>query len=65
MRENWQLYSWQGINNQNLQGDQKSKLHKNQWPNEEMGKWTEHNFFHKGKIQMVKAYEEMLNITGN
>jgi hypothetical protein len=36
-----QLYIWQGINNQNLQGSQKTKLPKNQQPNEEMGTWTE------------------------
>jgi hypothetical protein len=36
-----QLYIWQGINNQNIQGAQRSKLLKNQWSNEEMGKWAE------------------------
>jgi hypothetical protein len=40
-----QLYIWQGINNQNTQGAQKTKLPKNQWPNEEMGKRTEQSFF--------------------
>jgi hypothetical protein len=46
MGENlWQLYIWQGINNQNLQGAQKSKLLKNQLPNLKMGKWTEETFF--------------------
>jgi hypothetical protein len=44
-----QLYIWQGINNQNIQGAQKTKLPpKNQWPNEEMSKWTEQSFF-KGR----------------
>jgi hypothetical protein len=40
MRENLcQLYIWQGINNQNIQGVQKTKLlQKYQWSSEEMGK---------------------------
>jgi hypothetical protein len=33
-----QLYIWQGINNQNIQGAQKTKLPRNQKPNEEIGK---------------------------
>jgi hypothetical protein len=43
-----QLYIWQGINNQDTQGAQKkkkTKLPKNQWPNEEMGKWAAQSFF--------------------
>jgi hypothetical protein len=45
MLENlYQLYIWQGINHQNLQGAQKTDLPKNQWPNDEMGKWTEQKF---------------------
>jgi hypothetical protein len=32
-----QLYIWQVIDNQNIQGTQKTKLPQNQWPNEEMG----------------------------
>jgi hypothetical protein len=43
-----QLYIWQGINNQNLYRAQKTKLSKNKWPNEEMGKWTEQTSF-KGR----------------
>jgi hypothetical protein len=35
-----QLYIWQGVGNQNIQGAQKSKLLKYPLPNEEMGKWT-------------------------
>jgi hypothetical protein len=33
-----QLYIQQGINNQNLQEAQETKVLKSQWPNEEMGK---------------------------
>jgi hypothetical protein len=33
-----QLYIRQGTDNQNIQGAQKTKLPKNQQPNEEMGK---------------------------
>jgi hypothetical protein len=33
-----QQYSWQGIDNQNMQVAQKTKVPKNEWPNEEMGK---------------------------
>jgi hypothetical protein len=47
-----QLYIWQGINNQNIKGTQKSKLPKYQWPNKEMGKWTEQSFL-KGRNQNV------------
>jgi fructosamine-3-kinase len=36
-----QLHIWQKSNNQNLQETQKTKLPKNQWPNEDMGKWAE------------------------
>jgi hypothetical protein len=43
-----QLYIWQGVYNQNIQVAQKTKLPKNQWPNEEIGKWTEQSLF-KGK----------------
>jgi carbamoylphosphate synthase large subunit len=39
-----QLYIWQEINNQNLQRTEKIKFPKNQWPSEEMGKWTEQSF---------------------
>jgi hypothetical protein len=39
---------WRGkseaIDNQNIQGTQKTKLPKSQWPNEEMGKQIEQNF---------------------
>jgi hypothetical protein len=40
-----QLFIWQGTDNQNIQEAQKTKLPKNQWPNEEIGKWTEQSFF--------------------
>jgi hypothetical protein len=30
--------------NQNIQGDQKTKLPKKQWPNEEIGKWIQKSF---------------------
>jgi hypothetical protein len=33
-----QLYIWQGINDQNIQGAHKTNPTKNQQPNEEMGK---------------------------
>jgi hypothetical protein len=58
-----QLYIWQGMNKKNIQGDQKAKLPKNQWPNEEMGKWTEQSFF-KGKSKWLKTHEELLNMPG-
>jgi hypothetical protein len=57
------LYIWQGTNNQNTWGDQKTKFEKkNQWPNEQMGKLTEKRFF-KGKSpngQKKKKSEETL-----
>jgi hypothetical protein len=49
-----QLYIWQGINNQNTQEVQKAKLPKTQWPNEEMGTWTEQSFFKE--VQMTKKH---------
>jgi hypothetical protein len=36
----WEIFA-SYISNLNLQGAQKTKLPKNQWPNEEMAKWTE------------------------
>jgi hypothetical protein len=39
---------WQGIDNQNIQGAQKTKLPQIQRPNEEMGKKTEQVFL-KGR----------------
>jgi hypothetical protein len=54
------IYIWQGINNQNIQGAQKTKLPQNQWPNEEIVKRTEQNFF-KGR-SMNDQKTEMLNI---
>jgi hypothetical protein len=43
-----QLYIRHGTDNQNIQGPQKTKVPKYQWPNEEMGKSTEQSFF-KGR----------------
>jgi hypothetical protein len=38
---------------------------KNQWPNEEMGKWTEQSFF-KGRCPNEQnTHEEMFNIPGH
>jgi hypothetical protein len=60
-----QLYIWQGINNQNLQGAQKTKLPKNQWLNEELDKGTEQKFFKEGSLntppKKKNHIEEMLN----
>jgi hypothetical protein len=50
-----QLYIWQGINTQNIQGTQKTKLLKNQWLNEEIGKWAEQSFFKERKKHMKKC----------
>jgi hypothetical protein len=44
-----QLYNWPGINNQNIQWSQRTKLPKNQWPNEKMGTWTVQRLF-KGRL---------------
>jgi hypothetical protein len=48
-------YAWQGINIQNIQGAQKTGLPRNQWPNEEMGKWLNRTFL-KEEVQMTKKY---------
>jgi hypothetical protein len=58
-----QLYIWQGINNQNKQGTQKAKLLKYQWPNKEMGKWTEQITLSKEEVQIAKKHEEMLKVS--
>jgi hypothetical protein len=40
MGENiFQLYIWPGVNNQNIQKAQETKLPQNKWLNEDMGKW--------------------------
>jgi hypothetical protein len=44
------LYIRQGTENQDIQGAQNTKLPPNQWPNKEMGKWIEQNFF-RGRSQ--------------
>jgi hypothetical protein len=44
---------------------QKTKLAKNQWPNEEMDKWTKLSFFQRKKSKWLKKHEEMLNIPGH
>jgi hypothetical protein len=44
----FQLYFWQGTDNQNIERVQKTKLSKNQRPNEETSKWTEQSTF-KGR----------------
>jgi hypothetical protein len=49
-----QLYIWQGINNQSVQGAKKIKLPMNQWPSEEMGKWTEQKIFKQRSINDKK-----------
>jgi hypothetical protein len=50
MRENFcQLNIRQGINNQNIQGAQTTKLSKNQRPNEEMSRTLS-----KEEVQMAK-----------
>jgi hypothetical protein len=56
-----QLYIWQGIDNQNIEGAQKTKLPKNQWSTEEMGKWTEQEV----QIAKKKKNAEMFNIVGH
>jgi hypothetical protein len=45
-----QLYIWQGVDSHNIQKAQKIELPKNQWPNEEIGKWTKQSLF-KGRSQ--------------
>jgi hypothetical protein len=57
-----QLYIWQGIDNQNVQETQKIKFLKKQWPNEEMDKWTEHNFFKGRRSNDQKPHEEIFTI---
>jgi hypothetical protein len=59
-----QLYIWQEINNWNIQGAQKTKLMKNKWPKEEMGKWNEHRFLKGRGPNCHKTHEKMFNITG-
>jgi hypothetical protein len=41
------------------------KKKKNQWPNEEMGKWTEQNFFKGRSPNGKKTEKEMLSIPGH
>jgi hypothetical protein len=41
-----QLYIWKGVDNQNIQGAQKTKLI-NQWSNEVMGKFSEQSLFRR------------------
>jgi hypothetical protein len=48
-----QLYLWQGIDNQNIQEAQKTKLPPNLWPNEEIGNELNKNFS-KEEVQMEK-----------
>jgi hypothetical protein len=38
---------------------------KNQWPSEEMGKWTEQSFFKGRNPNGPKAHEKMLTIPGH
>jgi hypothetical protein len=58
----YQVYIWQGMNNQNKQGTQKTNLQKHQWHNEEMGKLMEQNFFKRTIPNGQKTHEEMFNI---
>jgi hypothetical protein len=59
-----QLYILQGLDSQNMQGTQKTKLPKNQWPSEEMGKWTAQSFFKGINSNGQETHEEMLTILG-
>jgi hypothetical protein len=43
-------------------GAQKTNLLENQWPNEEMGKWIEQNFFKGRSPNGQKTHIEMFNI---
>jgi hypothetical protein len=38
---------------------------KNQWPNEEMGKWTEPELFQRKKSKWLKTHEKILTIPGH
>jgi hypothetical protein len=58
----WQLYIWEGINNQNIQGVQKTELPQNQWPNVDMGNWTEQSLSKEKCSNDQKNTEEMLHI---
>jgi hypothetical protein len=43
----------------------KLNLKRNQWPNEEMGKWTKKSFSKGRSINGQKTHEEMVTIPGN
>jgi hypothetical protein len=63
MGENiFQLYIWPGVNNQNIQKAQETKLPQNKWLNEDMGKWTEYNFSKK-EVKMAKKCMKKCSIS--